>query len=299
MTTDTPATLLDRARECMVGADTTEAILLATSAVDLAAPGRDRVICRRTLGEAFMLAGDRLAARQAFTEALDEVREHFDEHDVEALLLHNCIGITAKFTGEVELASSHYGRALEILRARGGDEQMLACLHHNLGGLAHTRGDMATAEMHTREALTLHEGADEAGAAADRGQLGSILSERGRHEEAIGLLHRAAADFTTLLGPQHVEVAIAQTTLGAALHRAGDLEGAAQAYAEGLTSRQAALGPDHPELAPTLLNLGRLAADQGDPGTARTFARRAVAVLEGNVVADHPFLIVARQRAGA
>ncbi len=296
--TDTPATLLARAEECMRLADAAEAIIVATAAVALAAPGRDRVVCRRTLGNALLLAGDRLAARDAFIQALREVREHFDEDDVEALFLHNGIGVTAKFTGEVELAAWHYGQALEILQARGGDEQMLACLHHNLGGLAHTRGDMATAEAHTRTALALHEGADAPGAAADRGQLGSILSERGHHEEAIGLLRRTIDDFAELLGPGHLEVAIAQTTLGAALHRAGQLEAAAQAYGEGLDSRQESLGADHPELAPTLLNIGRLAADRGDPEAARTYARRAVAVLEGNVVPDHPFLSLARQRSG-
>ena len=299
MTTDTLTTLLARARECLGRADTAGAITMAEAAVALASPGRDQIVARRTLGDAQLLSGDRLTARQTFVRALDEVHEHFDDDDVEALLLHNCIGVTAKFTGEVELAACHYERALEILRSRGGDDLMLAGLHHNLGGLAHTRGDMATAEMHTREALMLHEGVDEAGAAADRGQLGSILSERGQHEEALALIRRTIDDFAALLGAAHVEVAIAQTTLGAALHRSGDLEGAAQAYAEGLASRQRALGADHPELAPTLLNLGRLAADQNDPETARIWACRAVTVLEGNVVSDHPFLRIARERAGS
>ena len=183
MAEETSAALLSRARAAMSWSDTAE----ATAAVALAAPGRDRVVCRRVYGEALLLAGDRLAARRVYAEALDEVREALGEDDVEALLLHNGIGITAKITGEVDLAAHHYGRALEILDARGGGDQLLAGLHHNLGCLAHTRGDMAQAERHTRKALALHEGGDEVGACADRGQLGSILSERFR--PAVALLY--------------------------------------------------------------------------------------------------------------
>lgn len=289
--------LLEQARDALGRRDADAAVTAAAAAVTAASPGRQRVVARRTLGEALLLDGDRYAARAAYVAALDEAADALPPGDVEVLLLHNGIGVTAKFTGEVELAEHHYGVALALLEARGGDDQLLAGLHHNLGGLAHTRGDMAAAAHHTELALEGHDGVDAVGAAADRGQLGSIYSEQGRHDEAIELLCRAAKEMGDLLGAEHLEVAIARTTLGAALHRAGRLDEAADAYAEGLAAREAALGTDHPELAPTLLNLGQLAADRGDDAGARAHASRAVAVLEGNVVEDHPFLVVARARA--
>lgn len=297
MTEPTAATLIGQAQAAMARTDPAAAVAPATEAVAVARPGRDRIVCGRVLGEALQASGDRMAARAAFVTALAEAEVALPADDVELMLLHNDLGITAKFTGEVAAAAEHYGRALDLLQSRGGDDMMLAALHHNLGGLAHTRGEFPEAERHTRAALAIHEGQEEFGALSDRGQLGSILSELGRHEEAIDLLRAVADEFGRLLGPDHVEVAIATTTLGSALHRAGRLDLAAGAYESGLAARERALGADHPELAPTLLNLGQLAADRGDPDAAAGYARRAVGVLDGRVVADHPFLRLARERA--
>src|SRR5947208_1241474 len=78
-------------------------------------------------------------------------------------------------------------RALEIYRVAGAAPGVVATLHHNLGGLAHSRDDLVTAERETRRALELHTSSSGAGhpdTAADRGQLAAILSELGRHDEA-------------------------------------------------------------------------------------------------------------------
>ena len=71
---------------------------------------------------------------------------------------------------------------------------------------------------------------------------------------------------------------------------------------------QAADGASHPfvgwlgltsalEHAGALLELAELAAARGEPGEARRHARRAVALLDGRVPADHPLLREARDAA--
>ena len=133
--------------------------------------------------------------------------------------------------------------------------------------------------------------------AGDRGQLAAILSELGRHDEAERELRRTADDFAAALGPDHVEVAIARTALGAALHRAGRLDEADDAYREGLAMRERSRGRAHPMLAPTLLNLSALCSERGDAEGARSFAQRAADVLGGGAVTDdHPHLLAARGR---
>lgn len=256
-----------------------------------------RVAAQRERADALLQAGDRLGARDAYSQALVVAEHELGPGHRELVLLHNGLGVTAKFTGEVDVAAHHYARALELVEGRDDADDLLGGLRHNLGGLAHTRGDLVEAEIQTRMALSHHTGVNPVAEAADRGQLGSIVSERGRHDEAIDLLEVAEAQFRDALGDDHLEVAIVQTTLGAALHRAGRLPEAARAYAAGLRIREATLGADHPELGPTLLNLGQLAVDQGDPALGAQYARRAVAVLEGHVVDDHPFLVLARERA--
>jgi hypothetical protein len=49
-------------------------------------------------------------------------------------------------------------------------------------------------------------------------------------------------------------------------------------------------------LAPTLLNLSALCEQRGDRTAALSFAERAVRVLDGAVIADHPHRLAAAQR---
>lgn len=251
---------------------------------------------QRLIGDARVLAGDRDGARTALAEALHLAAPLPARHPVPALI-RNSLGILEKFCGNLAEAAAHYEAALE---ADLPGAEFRAGLLHNLGGLAHSRRDLASAETYTREALALHtglHGAVSPGACADLGQLASIVAGLGRHDEALELIAEAIVGFTELYGPEHVEVGIARCTLGAALDRAGRLDEAEAAYRAGLAIRAAALGPDHPDLAPTLLNLGRILDRRGDRVAGRALALRAVGVLEGKVVAEHRFLVKARRRA--
>jgi tetratricopeptide (TPR) repeat protein len=254
----------------------------------------------RLRGLALLDAGDRPAARDVLTRTLARCEQTLGADDPDAAALHNMLGIVGKFMGTFDDAAAHYARALEIYRQSGGAQTVIATLHHNLGGLAHSRGDLMTAERETRRALELHSehpGPAHPDTASDRGQLAAILSELGRHDEAERELRRTAEDFAAALGPDHVEVAIARTALGAALHRAGRLDEADAAYREGLAMRERSQGEAHPMLAPTLLNLSVLCEQRDDGEGARTFARRAADVLgDGAVTEDHPHLQAARAR---
>jgi len=260
---------------------------------------RLRVHLGRLRGVALLDAGDRPGARTALTHALELCESTLGAEDPDAAALHNMLGIVGKFMGTFDDAAAHYARALEIYEADGAGTGVIATLHHNLGGLAHSRGDPVTAERETRRALELHtesHGPAHPDTAGDRGQLGAILSELGRHEEAERELRRAADDFAARYGPDHVEVAIARTALGAALHRMGRLDAADAEYRAGLAARERTQGPEHPMLAPTLLNLSALCEQRGDASQARAFAQRAADVLDGAVTEDHPHRIAALQR---
>lgn len=255
------------------------------------------VTAHRLLGDALLLAGDRAAARGALDEALRAAADLSPDHPVRAAV-RNSLGVLEKFCGNLAAAAEHYtaalaGSASQNLRFRGA-------LLHNLGGLAHSARDLPTAERHTRAALHLHAelfGPRSEPACADRGQLASIVSGLGRHDEAVALIAETMEGFIALYGPDHVEVGIARCTLGAALHRAGRPDEAIEQYRAGLAIRETALGADHPDLAPTLLNLGRVLDRDGRRSEGRALACRAATVLEGKVVADHRFLAAARSRA--
>jgi len=263
---------------------------------------RLRVHLGRLRGVALLDDGNRSGSRAVLEDTLALCERTLGDDDADGAALHNMLGIVAKFTGRLDDAAAHYAGALAIYERVGAPPAGLATLHHNLGGLAHSRGDLQTAERETRRALEMHtacSGPSHPDTAGDRGQLGAILSELGRHEEAERELRQTARDFAGAYGPDHVEVAIARTAIGAALHRVGRLDEADAAYRDGLAARERSQGSEHPMLAPTLLNLSMLCELRGDREQARAFAQRAAAVLDGAVTADHPHRLAAHERLAA
>lgn len=296
---DAVSTVQEALADALVALDTGNAAAAeeaACRAIVAAEHPAQAATAHRVLGDARVLAGDRMGARAALTEALQHTEGLPRRHRVTALV-RNSLGVLEKFCGNLDAAAAHYVAALDSVPAE--DLEFRAGLAHNLGGLAHSRGDLPAAEVRTREALELHSqlaGPDSAGACADRGQLASIVSGLGRHEEALRLITETVAGFTARYGPDHIEVGIARCTLGAVLDRAGRGEDAEAAYREGLAVREAALGSNHPDLAPTLINLGRVLDRGGDRAGGLACAHRAVDVLAGKVVPEHKFLALARRR---
>jgi tetratricopeptide (TPR) repeat protein len=93
-----------------------------------------------------------------------------------------------------------------------------ATLLHNLGGLAHARGDYAAAEAPARRAVEIRQaplGINHPTVAADRAALAAILDALAQHEDAGALLEDALRTFECTYGPDHYEVAITANNLAA------------------------------------------------------------------------------------
>ena len=238
---------------------------------------------RQRLGQALLARGDYPGARGALEAALADAEDVLAPGDLDIATLLNDLGMIGKYDGRFDDAAAHYARALPLAQALG-EEGMVATLHHNLAGLAHSRGDYAGAEPHARRAIELNaalRGPDHPRVAGDEGELGEILAALGRLDEAEALVRGAAAKFAAAYGPEHVECAIARTSLGSILHRAGRPAEAEVEYRAGLAVREALTGREHPELAPTLINLATLLAERGDTDEAEALFRRALGVMDG------------------
>lgn len=280
-------------------ADGVDAVAAARRATASASGPAQEAVAFRLLGDALAQTGDRIAARAALDRAL-LAANHLPPRHVARGQAHNSMGVLEKFRGDFDSAARHYQAALDTDAATTPAAQ--GALLHNLGGLAHSRRDLPLAEQYTRAALDVHTAAGGRGspeACADLGQLGSIVSGLGRHEEALALLREAIAGFERLYGPDHLEVGIAWCTLGTALDRAGRWDEAHSSYLHGLAIREGRCGPQHPELAATLLNLSRLADRRGDRVAGRHLAQRAADNLAGQVAEDFRLLLVAHDRLAA
>ena len=302
---------IELARVCIELGHLPEATTAVETAADRAAamaPGSDRDVARARVAaargtllrvrgiwdEAEVLLRDAIAILQSVLPgegtagpAASELAHAYDE-----------LGMLHRFAGRSEASEAAYGRARAILVEHwGSDHPDLAAIEHNLGGLAHGRGDPASAERHARRSVEAHErtlGPDHVVTILDRSALAAILDQAGRHTEAKAMLEDVVVRLEATLGPDHRELAVALNNLAAIALRAGDLETAEGLYRRSIGIKEHAIGSDAPSLALTLGNLGVVRRRQGSPAEAAALYERAIAILEA-AAEDHPQLDVLRR----
>jgi tetratricopeptide (TPR) repeat protein len=285
-----------------------EAERLGRDALDLAeelvdGPDRHRSLARalRPLGTAQRARGRYREAEQTFTRALDDASAGFGSASIEVAELHNDLGMTFKYLGRFGDAEAAYDRARVILEALPDvDPEDLAALFHNLGGLAHARGDFETAEPLGRRAVEIRTrtlGPRAPATLLDRSAHAAIVARLGRSDEAEASIRELLGDLEVTLGPDHPEVAVALNNLAAIVQARGALEEAETLYRRVIAIKEAAFGDGSPTLAIPLNNLATVLRSKGEGAAAAGLYQRATELLEGSVRDDHPHLLSIRRNA--
>ena len=178
------------------------------------------------------------------------------------LPIHNMRGVTAKYAGRFADAQTHY----ELVRAEldvepAADPQALAVLLHNLGGLAHSRGQVEEGLAHARRGLALRiaaVGDDHPDVACDLNAMGALHHDGGDASAAEGCYRRALEIFENTLGTEHYEVGMTCANLAVAAATSGDTDQARLHYERALRILESALGTAHPDVALVRRNLAVL-----------------------------------------
>jgi eukaryotic-like serine/threonine-protein kinase len=178
------------------------------------------------------------------------------------------------------------------------DDGQLATLENTLGNVTHTAGDYVAAERHYRAAVAASQreyaglpAPQIAGALED---LGTVLHNQAKLDEARETLARSVAMFEQTVGPDHPDIAGPLTELGSLALEAGELDRAASYYDRVIAVRTAALGADHPYLCEPLGMLGRVEHDRGHDDRALALYKRSLAIAEHGFGADHPLVAAAQ-----
>ena len=201
-----------------------------------------RVRALNAEGQSARLTGDWGRAAAAHSRALQLSESTFGETLETAAIAQN-LAMVFKYTGRFDEARALYIRALATAEA-GNDQRIVAVICHNLGGLAHARGDHAEGIPWARRSVEVRERLDDPlGLAADQGALAGLLIDAGELDEAAELLHDARAVFVAELGEDDHEIAVVDGNLATIALRRNDLSTAERHARAAWRSRSAASDP--------------------------------------------------------
>jgi tetratricopeptide (TPR) repeat protein len=234
--------------------------------------------------------GAHAAADREFHGALKEVTRVFGARDLDAAGILNNLGVLRKYQGRWAEATRFYRRALPLIEA-SGDQDALATLFHNMGGIEHARGRYAAGEPHARRSVELREkiaGPDTIAVAADVAALAALIEGQGRLEEAAALYERALAVFRRKLGRVNAEVALNLSSLAALRQEQGRVIEAERLYDQAVPLQEKVFGRGHPEVALTLHNLAHLERERGNLTRALALYTRAWRSFDRVLGARHP-----------
>ncbi len=246
------------------------------------------------------LAGDFAAAAGRLNAVLDRASAALGEESYSVVSAANALGVVYKYAADFDAAEAAYRRAMTASRLAGQDPLTEAGLLHNLGGLAHSRGDAAGGIPLAERGAALRAealGADHPDVARDLNALGALYHLAGRFADAAHAYCRALAVFEDRCGPDHFEVAMTCANLAVLRSDQKDFAQAESLGRRSLRILTAVLGPADAEVGLTLLNLAAAVASQGRVTEAAALAGQATAILSARLPAGHPHVLAAAEAA--
>ena len=203
------------------------------------------------------------------------------EHPRRAINLLN-YGNLLDTRAELTEALAVYDEVMTIREAAfGSDSLKLAAPLMNSAVTLQRLGRAEEAEARQRRALRLLEaGGHPMALLGARSNLASLLSDRGKHDQARAMALQTVREVEGLLPSDHPDRARIWLGYGDVLLAAGDTAEAEVAYEQAQAGFIAASGPDHPDVALALVSLAALAEERGATGLAVDLYERVVAIIE-------------------
>ncbi|KFE58909.1 tetratricopeptide repeat protein [Hyalangium minutum] len=212
------------------------------------------------VGYAPLLARTLLLSAQLRSEAGDYkgAEERLHQTMTAAARGKDMATLARAWSARVSVVGYHMGRLQEALSLRPTVEQFV---------------DLADDDRIRASALT---------------NLGLVLIELGRYDEALRECEAALALREKVLGPEHPEVASSLSDLAIVFSKQGQYEKARQMAERVLAIREKVLGPEHPSVAAALNSLGAELWDLGRHEEARAAFARGLVLREKTLGPEHP-----------
>jgi serine/threonine protein kinase/predicted negative regulator of RcsB-dependent stress response len=179
-------------------------------------------------GKIHLARGEFESAQGSFQETIDSALEIFGEEHTFLADIYNYMGHTLYYMQRYTEAEDWFGKGLEIFEATDGPESLGcgACLAF----IAHARwmqGDLEAAEAKLRQAIPIYRqvyGSDSRTLAYYLLNLGQLLRDREKHDEALPFFEEGHRIRTAAVGEDHVIAAQSNALLGQCLVNLGRFE---------------------------------------------------------------------------
>jgi hypothetical protein len=248
------------------------------------------------------LAGDFAGAAARLRAVLDRASAGLGENSLAVVSAANSLGVVCKHASELDAAEAAYRRAEAAAAGLPEPDPLLeAALLHNLGGLAHSRGDPATGIPLAERGAALRTktlGPGHPDVARDLNALGALYQLAGRCADAERSYHEALAAFENAYGPDHLEVGMTCANLAVLHSDQGDFARAESLGRRSLDIFTRVLGERDAEVGLTLLNLAAAVAGQGRTAEAADLAASAADILADRLPPGHPHRLAAAEALG-
>ncbi|MEM6337214.1 MAG: tetratricopeptide repeat protein, partial [Bacteroidota bacterium] len=129
--------------------------------------------------------------------------------------------------------------------------------------------------------------------------IGYVQDALGNFDAALTLYTQTLDIRQRKLGPEHPDVAKAQSNIGLLHWNRGDYDAALEALDEALRIRRAAYDDEHPEVGASYLNLGLVYDTMGDDGRAGEYYERALTIVRNAFGTEHPWVAEVYKNLGA
>jgi tetratricopeptide (TPR) repeat protein len=192
--------------------------------------------------------GDLDAATGIYQQALTAYRSLLGPEHLAVSIVAANVGRALRLTGSLDEAEALDREALEIADANLGEENRYSARARvELGAVLHARGDLAAAEQQYRRAVAINN-ANAIQRSIAALELGRLLVDTDRVEEAASLLTEAHQVFQDAVGDEHLKTGRTKAWLAAALAGLGRHAEAERLLDEALAVQRSQLPADHPHL---------------------------------------------------
>jgi eukaryotic-like serine/threonine-protein kinase len=175
------------------------------------------------------------------------------------------------------------------------DRTLSADVRHEIAQTYQRQGDFEKAEAAVRAAMIedseIH-GAQSGQVAEDMHNLGVVLDDLNRYDEADPIYQKALVIYRKVFGDVHTNVAALLSDYGLMLHDKGDLAPAERLEREALAMHRKIEGDEHPQTLETESNLATILDDEGKYDETLTTYRHILEIRKRTLGAQHPQVAV-------